>query len=222
MIRHLKYCKKISLWSVHVLLSLHFRLSHMWKECMSYKTTSWGWLSYQLRGQCIWGPKSQHGGKVPTFEPHEPLKIWLLSIKVSFGLFYARNFLELCWKLDLLVSSPKPHLQKVFPCKHSCHTWHLGLGTNVHGVFLGTIGQNPSISKSNQLHVIFQPVFDDLRYIPQIPLKWFVIFLGVLHFNLVIFLESYISTWLFLKLKRFICNQQPVLHIHCWGHRVKW
>jgi hypothetical protein len=27
--------------------------------------------------------KSQHGGKVPTFEPQETIQIWLISIKVG-------------------------------------------------------------------------------------------------------------------------------------------
>ena len=28
-----------------------------------------------------------------------------------------------------LNTSPEPHLQKVLPCGHPCHTWDLGLGT---------------------------------------------------------------------------------------------
>ena len=31
----------------------------------------------------------------------------------------------------ILNTSPKPHLQKVFSCRHSCHTWDVGLGTHV-------------------------------------------------------------------------------------------
>jgi hypothetical protein len=38
--------------------------------------------------------------------------------------------------------------------------------------FLGIIGQNYSVSKSNQLHAVnFRFFFIDLRYVPQIPLK---------------------------------------------------
>ena len=28
-----------------------------------------------------------------------------------------------------LNTNPKPHLQQMLPCRHSCHTWDLGLGT---------------------------------------------------------------------------------------------
>ena len=46
------------------------------------------------------------------------------------------------------------------------------------GRFLGIIGQHPSVSKSNRLHfVIFRLFFDNSRYIPQIPLKWWAILL---------------------------------------------
>ena len=31
----------------------------------------------------------------------------------------------------LLDPTPKPHLQKVLPCSHPCHTWDLGSGTRV-------------------------------------------------------------------------------------------
>ena len=46
--------------------------------------------------------------------------------------------------------------------------------------FLGIIGQDPSVSKSNWLHVvtIFQFFLIKLRNIPQILLKWWVIFLN--------------------------------------------
>ena len=60
--------------------------------------------------------------------------------------------------------------------------------------FLGIIGPNPSVSKSNQLHVgIFSFFFIDLRHILYIPLTWLVIFFEVLNFNR-----------LFLKLNWFI------------------
>ena len=28
----------------------------------------------------------------------------------------------------ILNASPEPHLQKVLPCRHPCHTWDLDLG----------------------------------------------------------------------------------------------
>ena len=39
--------------------------------------------------------KSQHGGKVPTLEPQETIKIWLIIIEVKSWLFYAKNFVVL-------------------------------------------------------------------------------------------------------------------------------
>ena len=63
-----------------------------------------GWMTYALRSMVLcefpniglvikrlntWVPrpthasKSQHRGKVPTFEPHETIQIWLISIKVG-------------------------------------------------------------------------------------------------------------------------------------------
>ncbi len=47
------------------------------------------------------------------------------------------------------------------------------------GIFLGIISQNPSVSKSNQLHVdIFCfIIIYKLTYIPKIPLKWSIVFL---------------------------------------------
>ena len=74
--------------------------------------------------------KSQHGGKVPIFEPQEIIKIWLVIIKGRSWLFYAKNFTRLVltvgsrFLLDpTLNTSPEPHLQKVLPCGHPCHTW---------------------------------------------------------------------------------------------------
>ena len=44
--------------------------------------------------------------------------------------------------------------------------------TQCPGRFLGIINQNPSVSKSNWLHVvIFRFFFISLKYIPEIPLK---------------------------------------------------
>ena len=69
--------------------------------------------------------KSQHGGKVPTFEPQETIKIWLIIFKAGLVLRFGSSFL-----LDsTLNASPKPHLRKVLSCRHPCHTWDLGLGT---------------------------------------------------------------------------------------------
>ena len=46
------------------------------------------------------------------------------------------------------------------------------VGDNAQGKFLSIVGQDPSDSKSNQLHVdIFRGCFIHLRYIPYIPLK---------------------------------------------------
>ena len=81
--------------------------------------------------------KSQHGGRVPAFEPQEPFNSYGLcrilsnldysmQKKISGAVFrIASSFL-----LDLtLNTSPKAHLEKVLPCRHPCHTWDLGLGT---------------------------------------------------------------------------------------------
>jgi hypothetical protein len=56
---------------------------------------------------------------------------------------------------------------------------HSGCGTQCLGSFWGlVVGQNPSDSKSNRLHVdIFQTCFIHLRHILQIPLKRSVNFL---------------------------------------------
>ena len=46
------------------------------------------------------------------------------------------------------------------------------------GNFLGVISQNPSVSKSNWLHiVIFRFFFINFRYILKTPVKWSVVFL---------------------------------------------
>ena len=101
-------------------------------------------LQHKLSRPCYMGSKvpspthvskSQHGCKVPTFEPQEPIKIWLINIKFISHLFYAkilsRHLLRVGSRflLDpILNTSPKPHLQKVLPCRHPCRTWDLGLG----------------------------------------------------------------------------------------------
>ena len=73
----------------------------------------------------------QHGGKVPTFEPQETFKIWLLIINIGSGVIYAKIFAGIvfmigpCFLLDpTLNTNPKPHFQKVLPSRHPCHTWN--------------------------------------------------------------------------------------------------
>ena len=39
--------------------------------------------------------KSPNGGKVPTFEPQEGIKIWLIFVEVGYRLLYAKQFLGL-------------------------------------------------------------------------------------------------------------------------------
>ena len=64
------------------------------------------------------------------------------------------------------------------------------------GRLLGIIGRDPSLSKSNQLHVhVFGILFMDLRYNSLDSSKTIDDFPEVLNFN-----------QLFLKLKWFICN----------------
>jgi hypothetical protein len=82
--------------------------------------------------------KAKHAGKVPTIEPQQTLKVWFTSIKIRSWLFYAKNSQDLYWELGLaflleptLNIRPEPHLQKVLPCRHPCHTWDLGLGARV-------------------------------------------------------------------------------------------
>jgi hypothetical protein len=71
----------------------------------------------------------------------------------------------------------------------------------VPGKFLDIVGQDPSNSKSNRLHVdIFRFCFIHLKYIPRIPLKRSVSFMKPLNFNR-----------LFLKLNRLIYN---ILSVH--------
>ena len=38
---------------------------------------------YDYKGWFTWGPKSQHGGKLPTLQPKQNIKIWLIDIKVG-------------------------------------------------------------------------------------------------------------------------------------------
>ena len=39
--------------------------------------------------------KSQHGGKVPTFEPHEPMNIYQLHILTFSHMYQKRSYLKL-------------------------------------------------------------------------------------------------------------------------------
>ena len=80
----------------------------------------------------IQSPKSQHGGKVPTFEPQEPIKVWFMSDLDS---LMQKRILGLVLQVGssfllnpTLNTSPKPHLQEVLPYRHPCHTWDLALG----------------------------------------------------------------------------------------------
>ena len=79
--------------------------------------------------------KSQHGGKAPTFQPQETNKIWFIFIKVGIWLFYAKKLKLILstgswFFLDpTLITCPKSYLQKVLPCRHSCHIWDLRLGS---------------------------------------------------------------------------------------------
>jgi hypothetical protein len=60
-----------------------------------------------------------------------------MRLYVKSWLFYAKN-LKVCvvsWVHLLLIptpnKSPEPHLHKVLPCRHPCHTWNLRLETYV-------------------------------------------------------------------------------------------
>ena len=65
----------------------------------------------------------------------ETFKVWFLSIRFGYWLCYANKLTRLVLKVksSLLLDptlniSPKPHLQNVLLCKHSCQTRNLGLG----------------------------------------------------------------------------------------------
>ena len=85
--------------------------------------------------------RSQHGGQVPTSEPRKPLKYGSHSLQLSlYPLksnldYFMQNIIKTCvesWvQLSLnptLNASLMPHLQKMLPHTHPCHTWDLGLG----------------------------------------------------------------------------------------------
>ena len=83
----------------------------------------------------IYVSKSQHGGKVPTFEPQETIQTWYKIIKVGSLIFYANMYIETMFGVGFsflldptLNTSPKSCFQKW------CHvgiyvilgTWALG------------------------------------------------------------------------------------------------
>ena len=66
-----------------------------------------------------------------------PLKYGLYSLKHDHD-YVMLNMIGLVLRVrssfllnPTLNTSPKPHLQKVFPCRPPCHTWNLGLGAFV-------------------------------------------------------------------------------------------
>jgi hypothetical protein len=79
--------------------------------------------------------KSQHGDKVPTSGPQDIIEICLIVIKMDLWILMRKYLRDLCWELGLafclthLDTSPKIDLQRMYSCRHPCHTWDLGLGT---------------------------------------------------------------------------------------------
>ena len=83
--------------------------------------------------------KSQHGGKVPTFEPRETTKLWLIVVRIGFLIFYAKVFTGLvlrvgsCFLLAQL-SIQVPSLTFTKSCHVCTHvilgTWDSGLGAS--------------------------------------------------------------------------------------------
>ena len=79
---------------------------------------------------------SQHGGKVPTLDPQETMKIWLIIITVGSLLCYAKIFMGLVLRVGsrflldpTLNTNPKALPSKVLSCRQLWHTQDLGLGT---------------------------------------------------------------------------------------------
>jgi hypothetical protein len=73
--------------------------------------------------------KSQHGGKVPTFESQFIIKIWLIINEFGPWLIYVKTFTGLVLRVGsnflhdpTLNTSPKSKVQKVLPCRYSYHT----------------------------------------------------------------------------------------------------
>ena len=86
------------------------------------------------KGRFTWSPKSQHRGKVPTFEPPKTIEIWLTIIKVGFGVFCVKTFVRLVLRVGssfllkpTLNTSLKPHFQKVLSCRHHIVLGGLGI-----------------------------------------------------------------------------------------------
>ena len=71
--------------------------------------------------------KSHRGGEVPTFEPQETMiKIRFIFMKSNLDKFMQKRSSGLVLRVGfsvLLDPSPEPHVQKVMPCRHPCHTW---------------------------------------------------------------------------------------------------
>ena len=79
--------------------------------------------------------ESQYGDKVPTFEPLKIIEIRLTFNNVRSWLCHAKIFggivlrIEFSFLLDpTLKRSHNPHLHKMLPYGHICHTWDLRLG----------------------------------------------------------------------------------------------
>jgi hypothetical protein len=132
----------------------------MIKKCAWQKAPTF-LIDWFLQGRFTWGPKFQHGGQVPIFEPQDTVKIWLVIIKV--GLYFMQKYAQdLLGELGLAFCSTqastqapslKPHLQKVLSCKHPCHTWDLRLGTpcevispNFHAIKGGDCTDRPQVT----------------------------------------------------------------------------
>jgi hypothetical protein len=71
--------------------------------------------------------------KSQLFNSQKTIKIWLIIIKDGSSLCYAKTFTGLVLRVGssfmlgpILNTSPEPHLQKMLPCRHPCHTWDLG------------------------------------------------------------------------------------------------
>ena len=106
--------------------------------------------------------ESQHGGKVPTFEPQETIKIWLSIIKVGSWSFYAKTFTGLVLRVGSsflfnppLNTTPKAHLQIM-----SCVAMWASMS------YLGLKTWDPVWSGKSQLSC------SQATKIAQIDLKW--------------------------------------------------
>ena len=87
----------------------------------------------------------KHGGKVPTYDPQETIKIWICIIIVGSLLFYAQISagLVLRQRLSFLLdptlnTSPKPHLKK--KCCRACN--YIILGTHDLRVHVKVVSPN--------------------------------------------------------------------------------